>query len=62
MGNMREVVLNEMGKAGLECVEIRCREVGHKYVKRGLIPTPRRLMIIGLITRRLAVMRFSWRL
>jgi len=45
MGNMREVVLNEMGKAGLECVEIRCREVGHKYVKRGLIPTPRRLMI-----------------
>lgn len=45
IGNMREVVLKDMERQGLKCVEIRCREVGHKYVKRGLVPTPRRLMI-----------------
>ncbi|MGC9179965.1 MAG: elongator complex protein 3 [Vulcanisaeta sp.] len=45
IGNMREVVLKDMEELGLNCVEIRCREVGHKYIKKGLVPTPRRLMI-----------------
>jgi elongator complex protein 3 len=45
IGNLREVVMREMEREGLKCVEIRCREVGHKYVKRGLIPMPRRLRI-----------------
>ncbi len=45
IGNMREVVLRDMEGLGLKCVEIRCREVGHKYIKRGLVPTPRKLMI-----------------
>lgn len=45
MGNMREVALSTMRSMGLECVEIRCREVGHRYVKLGEIPNPRRLRI-----------------
>ncbi|MFB6470064.1 MAG: elongator complex protein 3 [Vulcanisaeta sp. AZ3] len=45
IGNMREVVLSEMDRLGLNCVEIRCREVGHRYIKRGLIPKPRTLRI-----------------
>jgi elongator complex protein 3 len=40
-GNMRQVVLNYMEKLGLDCVEIRCREVGVKIANsRPVAPGP----------------------
>jgi len=33
-GNLREIVLNRMRREGLECRCIRCREVGHRLLRR----------------------------
>jgi len=38
LSNLREVVLKELKKKGKKCNCIRCREVGHKYLKEGRRP------------------------
>ncbi len=45
IGNMRQVVLDRMLRRGLKCVEIRCREIGHKILEKGDVIKPRRLRI-----------------
>jgi len=45
IGNLRQVILENMAQLGLECQEIRCREVGHRFLERGEIPRPRKLRI-----------------
>jgi len=37
-GNLREIVQRYMERKGLKCRCIRCREVGHVYLKRGVLP------------------------
>jgi len=45
IGNLREEVWGFMARMGLRCVEIRCREVGHRILERGEPPRPSRLWI-----------------
>ena len=45
IGNLRQVVLDELLKRGLKCVEIRCREIGHKILEKGDVIKPRKLKI-----------------
>lgn len=45
IGNLREEVWRVMDSMGLRCVEIRCREVGHRILERGELPKPSRLRI-----------------
>ncbi len=49
IGNLRQVILDEMMRRGIQCLEIRCREVGHKMLEKGEIITPRRIEIRKLI-------------
>ena len=39
IGNLRQVVKEYMAKKGLKCKCIRCREVGHYFLKTGLKPS-----------------------
>jgi len=39
-GNLRELVQAYMRARGLRCRCIRCREVGHKMLKEGIVPDP----------------------
>ena len=45
IGNLRQVVLDRMAELGLKCVEIRCREAGHRLLEKGDILRPRKLRI-----------------
>jgi len=38
--NLRELVWNELEKRGIKCREIRYREVGHIYRRKGILPSP----------------------
>ena len=38
-GNLREIVLRRMGEQNLKCKCIRCREVGHRLLKREKLPS-----------------------
>ncbi|NPA23388.1 MAG: tRNA uridine(34) 5-carboxymethylaminomethyl modification radical SAM/GNAT enzyme Elp3 [Crenarchaeota archaeon] len=35
IGNLRQVILDELNRRGLSCMEIRCREAGHRMLERG---------------------------
>ncbi|RLI29877.1 tRNA uridine(34) 5-carboxymethylaminomethyl modification radical SAM/GNAT enzyme Elp3 [Candidatus Bathyarchaeota archaeon] len=48
-GNLRELVWREMGRRGLRCRCIRCREVGHMQARYGVEPNPED---IDLVVRR----------
>ncbi len=45
IGNLRQVILDEMARRGIECVEIRCREAGHKMLESGQLRAPRNVVI-----------------
>jgi elongator complex protein 3 len=39
-GNLRQMVQEELGRRGVVCHCIRCREVGQRLMKHGTVPTP----------------------
>jgi len=44
--NIREVVQEEMKKQGFKCQCLRCREVGHLRLKKGIIPDPNNIKFV----------------
>ena len=44
--NLREIVQAYMRARGLRCRCIRCREVGHKMLKEGLVPRPEDIRLV----------------
>jgi len=46
VGNLRQVVLDYMKKKGWKCRCIRCREVGHVYLKENISPKPENIKLI----------------
>lgn len=44
--NLREIVLEKLKKQGERCRCIRCREVGHRWLKDGIKPDPEKLQIL----------------
>ncbi len=48
-GNLRQVVLDYMYKKGMMCVEIRCRESGHRMLERGTVLNPSKIEIKKMI-------------
>lgn len=47
--NLREIVERKMKEEGFECKCIRCREVGHKFLKEGIIPDFENIKLIKTI-------------
>ncbi len=45
IGNLRQVVLDYMSSRGMMCVEIRCREAGHRMLERGEMLNPDKIYI-----------------
>ncbi|MEM3522676.1 MAG: tRNA uridine(34) 5-carboxymethylaminomethyl modification radical SAM/GNAT enzyme Elp3, partial [Candidatus Bathyarchaeia archaeon] len=44
--NLRQLVEERMKELGLVCKCIRCREVGHKFLKHGITPNPNHIEIL----------------
>ncbi len=45
-GNLRELVQEELRRRGKRCHCIRCREVGHRYFKEGILPDPQEVKLL----------------
>ncbi len=43
--NLRELALKKLEEEGLKCPCIRCREVGHVKLKKGLVPNPENIKL-----------------
>ncbi len=45
VGNLRQVILENMARLGISCQEIRCREIGHRILEEGETYRPAKLRI-----------------
>jgi len=45
-GNLRQVVLQRLREQKMRCQCIRCREVGHRWLKDGVKPDPNNIQIV----------------
>ncbi len=45
-GNLRELVHEELKRRKRRCHCIRCREVGHRYFKEGILPDPEKIKLL----------------
>ncbi|NIP66933.1 tRNA uridine(34) 5-carboxymethylaminomethyl modification radical SAM/GNAT enzyme Elp3 [Candidatus Bathyarchaeota archaeon] len=44
--NLRQIVLSRLSQDGLQCGCIRCREVGHQWLKEGINPDPEEIELL----------------